>query len=464
LGCSISEFVISLAFSMKRTLLSAGLFALLFTLHIQTASAQGMKPIKFEEYDLPNGLHVILYPEHSAPTLSIRVYYHVGSKNEVSDRTGFAHFFEHLMFEATDHIPRETYAKGIEQTGGWLNAFTAQDKTVYEDNVPSNYLRMALWQESERMHTLHVDSIGVNTQRQVVKEERRNRYENQPYGSFYLKVMQTVFQGSKYEWTPIGDAQYIDQATIPEFQAFYKKYYVPNNATLVIAGDFESSDAKDAVTEYFGWIPKGTGTIERPKIELPVQTTERNVEVAEKLTPLPGIVYAWRTVEDGNKDAYALDLLTHILSSGNSSRLVKRLVDKDQIAAEVQAFPITNESGGMFATLAIAKPGVDPSKVRAAMDDEIQNVQKNGVTEEEYQKAMNQITKDLIQEGASVEQIAVKLAEEYTFFHDTARVNKELANYQAVSRADVQRVAAEYMTNARRSVITYTVPAATGGQ
>jgi predicted Zn-dependent peptidase len=420
-----------------------------------------MNPIKFEEYDLANGLHVILYPEHSTPTVAVRVYYHVGSKNEDPQRTGFAHFFEHLMFEATDHIKREEYSKLIEQAGGNLNAFTAQDKTVYIDNVPENYMRQALWQESERMHWLHVDSVGVETQRQVVKEERRVRYENQPYGSFFLKVTQSVFKGSQYEWTPIGDVQYIDQASISEFQAFYHKYYVPNNATLVIAGDFDTKEAKQAVNDYFASIPTGTEQIVRPTFNLPEQTAERNVEVDEKLTPLPGIVYAWRIVEDGNKDGYALDLLTRILSSGNSSRLVKRLVDQDQIAAQVQAFPEELESSGLFAALAIAKPGTEVAKVRAAMDDEIKKIQDKGVTQEEYEKALNQISKDLITEAASSEAIAVKLAEEYTLHHDTGRVNTELSRYLAVTRDDLQRVAKQYLTDARRSVIIYTVPKAT---
>src|SRR5439155_20567676 len=179
---------------------------LLTFLIYNSAHSQTIKPIKFEEYDLANGLHVILYPEHSAPVVSVRVYYHVGSKNETTERTGFAHFFEHLMFEGTDDIHRGEYGKNIEAVGGDLNAHTSLDRTFYNEDVPTNYLRMALWSESQRMHTLHVDTIGVETQRQVVKEEKRNRYDNQPYGTFFIKMMESVFKTSQYNWTPIGQA------------------------------------------------------------------------------------------------------------------------------------------------------------------------------------------------------------------------------------------------------------------
>jgi len=417
-----------------------------------------MKPIKFEEYDLSNGLHVILYPEHSAPTVAVRVFYHVGSKNEDPVRTGFAHFFEHLMFESTDNIKRGEYAKNVEMVGGNLNAATWADKTVYMDNLPANYLRQALWAEAERMNWLHVDSAGVETQRQVVKEERRNRYENQPYGTFFLNVMKATMEGSKYEWTPIGSAQYIDQATIDEFKAFYRKYYVPNNAVLVVAGDINPAETKKAIADYFADIPRGSGTIERPTFSLKPQTQEKYMEVKEKMTPLPGIVYAWRTAPIGHKDSYALELLSKVLSQGNSSRITKRLVEKDQLAVEVEAFTSPLEQTGVFATLAIAGGGIDPAKVRSAMDEEIAKVQNDGITEEEYQKVMNQIRKDIITEAASTESIAMSLAENYAYFKDANRVNTELDRYLAVTRDDIKRVANQYLTKEGRNVLLYSTP------
>ena len=429
----------------------------LITIIASTSSAQVIKPIKFEEYDLPNGLHVILYPDHSAPVVSTRVYYHVGSKNERADRTGFAHFFEHLMFESTDNIKRGEYGKNIEAVGGDLNAHTSLDRTFYNEDVPTNYLRLALWGESERMHFLHVDAAGVETQRQVVKEEKRNRYDNQPYGTFFPKMMESVFKTSQYQWTPIGQAQYIDQATIQEFQDFYHTYYVPNNATLVIAGDFETADAKKAAEDYFGSIPKGADIVRTYTAEQP-QTSERYTEVEEKITPLPAVAYAWRTVPEGDKDQYALDLLTNVLAQGNSSRLVKRLKDKDQLVVNIEPVVLTLEKDGVFGMLAVAKAGIEIAKVRAAMDDEIGKIQKDGISEEEYQKVRNQTTKDLVTQAASTGQVAFQLAHEYTLFHDTKRVNTELDRYLAVSKQDIQRVAKKYLTVNARSVIVYTVP------
>lgn len=424
------------------------------------ASAQDklFNPIKFEEYDLPNGLHVILYEEHSAPVTATRLYYHVGSKNEDPKRTGFAHFFEHLMFEATDHIGRGEYGKNIETAGGQLNAWTSMDQTVYVNDVPSNQLSMALWQEASRMNWLKVDELGVETQRKVVKEERSNRYDNQPYGTYFLHLMKNVFTGTPYEWTAIGEAQYIDEATISEFQQFYKTYYVPNNATLVVAGDFKPAEVKKTIAAYFGRIPRGTMPINRPVFSLQPQTQEKFVEINEKMTPLPAVSYAWRTVKEGEKDGYALDLLQKVLTSGNSSRLVQRLKNKDQIAIELNAIPLTAEAGGVFGVLAVATQGTDINVVRKALDEEIAKVQNDGITEEEYQKVMNQITKDIVSGAASLGDVAFKLAHYHMVHKNAGLVNKELDMYRQVSRADIQRVAKQYMTNNARSVLVYTVP------
>ncbi len=440
------------------------LFAALVAISVlpMLASAQGMKPIKFEEYDLPNGLHVILYPEHSAPVVATRVFYHVGSKNEDPQRTGFAHFFEHLMFEATDHIKRGGYSKNVEMIGGNLNAFTANDETVYIDNCPSNYLNQALWAESERMHFLHVDSIGVETQRQVVKEERRSRYENQPYGSFILHAFDALFKGTPYQWTPIGEAQYIDAASIEEFQAFYHKYYVPNNATLVVAGDFKTADAKKAVSDYFGSIPRGTETINRPIIDAAQFGAPSETVVDEKMTPLPGLIYLYRTVGDGAPETYPLDLLNRVLSQGNSSRLYKRLVDKDQTAVDVSAFPLQLEQVGGYSIFATVKSPEDMPKVRAAIDEEIAKLQQDGISQVEFDKAMNQVTKDEVFAAASVETIAVGLAQAYAFHHNTNLVNEDLSKYQKLTRQDVQNAAKKFLGSDQKFVLIY--PVAKEGQ
>src|SRR4051794_23916093 len=225
-----------------------------------------LKPIQFEEYDLPNGLHVILHENHAAPVISTYVLYHVGSKNERPDRTGFAHFFEHLMFEGSDNIPRGKIDKYVSGAGGNLNASTSFDQTDYYFNVPSNQLKLALWIESERMMHAKIDEVGVETQRQVVKEERRRGVDNQPYGTLFEQLSALVFKGTPYEWVPIGSFQYIDQATIDEFRQFYHTYYLPNNATLSVAGDFKSDEIKREIADYFGPIPRGP-EIKRPEFQ-----------------------------------------------------------------------------------------------------------------------------------------------------------------------------------------------------
>jgi predicted Zn-dependent peptidase len=238
-----------------------------------------LKPIQFVEYDLPNGLHVILHENHAAPVVSTYVLYHVGSKNERADRTGFAHFFEHLMFEGSDNIPRGKIDKYVSSAGGNLNASTSFDQTDYFFNVPANQLKLALWIESERMMHSKIDETGVETQRKVVKEEKRMRYDNQPYGSLFEELAKLVFAGSPYSWVPIGSVQYIDQATIQEFRDFYKTYYLPNNATLAIAGDFNLDATKKLVEDYFGAIPKGP-EIQRPEVKLtePTAVVKHDVE------------------------------------------------------------------------------------------------------------------------------------------------------------------------------------------
>ncbi|MCH2613724.1 MAG: insulinase family protein, partial [Opitutales bacterium] len=249
--------------------------------------------IEFEEYDLPNGLHVILHRNTDAPVVSTYMLYHVGSKDERPDRTGFAHFFEHLMFEGSENIDRGQIDKLISGAGGNLNASTSFDRTDYYINLPSNELELALWIESERLLHAVIDETGVETQREVVKEERRSRYDNQPYGSLMEKMAAAVFADTSYAWTPIGSTQYIDEATIDEFRDFYKKWYVPNNAILSIAGDIDIEKTKNLVARYFGDIPKGQEP-DRVDIDWQLDVDGIKKKLEEPMTPLPATVHIWR--------------------------------------------------------------------------------------------------------------------------------------------------------------------------
>ncbi len=413
--------------------------------------------IAFTEYDLPNGLHVILAPDKTVPVITSYVLYHVGSKDERPDRTGFAHFFEHLMFEGSENIARGQMDKLVSAAGGNLNATTSFDQTDYHINLPTNQLALALWIESERMLHAQIDEAGVETQRSVVKEERRMRYDNQPYGGVFEEMAKLVFAGTPYSWVPIGSVQYIDQATPDEFRQFYKAWYRPNNATLALAGDFDPETAKKLIADYFGPIPRGELPA-RPAVDPPPQSAPQSAEVRRPNTPLPATLHAWRIPPETDPDAYALDMLSNILAAGRSSRLYRRLVDQEQAAVTAQAFPYLQEKLGMLGVFAVGQRGVPMEKLDALVDDEIARVQKEGVTEEEFQKTRNQKEAELAAAHGSAASRARALAHYHVFYKDTELVNRELEKYLAVTRDDLQRVAKKYLTASGKNVLHYPPP------
>jgi predicted Zn-dependent peptidase len=433
---------------MKRNAFLVGLLAL--CLIGGSASAQ----IKFQEYDLPNGLHVILHEDHSTPIVAVSVMYHVGSKNEDPQRTGFAHFFEHLLFEGSENIKRGEYMKLVQAAGGQLNANTTQDRTFYYEVLPSNQLERALWMESERMLHAKIDSIGVETQRKVVKEEKKQRYDNTPYGQLFNVVYENAFTKSNYRWTPIGKEQYIDQATLPEFMEFYKTFYVPNNAVLVIGGDISEKDARTLVEKYFGGIPKGTRPIPRDLPVEPRSTAEKRVNFYDNIQ-LPAVLIAYHTPKPGSDEYYALDLLTSLLSTGKSSRLQKEVVDKEQKAVQVGAGATGNEDPSVMVMYGIANIGVKPEELEKAMLAEVEKVQKNGVTDEEMKKLMVQTETQLAQENRQVLGVVTNLATLYTYRGDPNLINTELAKYRAVTKEDIQRVASKFFSKDNRLVVYY---------
>lgn len=441
------------------------LVLLLLSLAVQSSFAQRAakgdksmrKKIEFVEYDLPNGLHVILHQDRSLPVVATYVLYHVGSKNERPDRTGFAHFFEHLMFEGTENIKRGQIDKLISGAGGNLNASTSFDRTDYYFNLPSNQLKLALWIESERMLHAKIDSVGVETQRQVVKEERRLRYENLPYGTLLFNIAATVFEGTPYAWTPIGEAQYIDQASIEEFRDFYKQYYVPNNATLAIAGDFDIEETKKLVEAYFGEIPRGKD-IEQPKIDFALQTEPKYKEVVKDNTPLPATIHVWRATTQRDKDAFAIELLTSVLANGKSSRLYKRMVEDEQVAVQTSVFPFLQENAGMIAVFAIGNRGVEIAALDKIIDEEIKKIADKGISAEELEKAKTQKESEMANAFGSMFSRAVNLANYYRFYGNTNLINTELDEYMKVTRQDVQRVARKYLTEKNRTLIHYPTP------
>lgn len=413
------------------------------------------KPIQFKEYDLPNGLHVILHEDHSAPVVATVLHYKVGSRDEDPRRTGFAHFFEHLMFEATDNITRATIDKMINGAGGQLNAFTSTDQTVYHFVVPSNQVRLALWIEAQRMRKLHVDAVGVETQRGVVKEERRNRYENAPYGSRLEKTMKNMFAGTPYEWTPIGSAQHIDSAAIPEFKAFYDTFYQPNNAVLVVSGDFDEKVIRETIDVYFGGYQRASDPPRPVFTGMQPLAQEVRETINDTKAQLPLIQIAYRGVGMLDEDAAAATLLTRILSSGESSRLQKALVDSEQVAVQAASFLMANEYGGTMFVLGVASPGKGVDAIEASITRELRRVIDEGVSAAELTKAKNIFEAQFINSRMGVYEKALGLASAYRFYGDTKTINGELDKYLKVTADDIKRVAKKIFDTNGRVVLTY---------
>jgi zinc protease len=432
----------------KKLILIAAFFLFQFGVNAQE------KKIDFTEYNLPNGLHVILHQDNSTPIVAVSVMYHVGSKNEQADRTGFAHFFEHLMFEGSANIPRGQYFKIVQGNGGTLNANTTFDRTFYYEVLPSNELALGLWLESERMLHLKIDSIGVETQRKVVKEEKKQRLDNQPYGSLLEEVFKHAYKVHPYRWTPIGSDQYIDKASIDEFMEFYKTYYVPNNATLSISGDINIDQAKELIAKYFGGIPRGTRKMNRPTVVEPPIKSEIRDTVYDNIQ-LPAVIETYRIPAQGTPDYYAINMLTTLLSEGKSSMLQKSLVDKKQVALYTGAFPFALEDPGVFIIFAITNAGVDPKTVEADIDSIITKVRTSEISDKEFEKLQNQVEADFVSQNSTNMGIAEQLANYYVYFGDANLINTEIERYRKVTKEDLLKAAQKYFNPNSRVVLYY---------
>ena len=420
-----------------------------------TASAQ---KVAFEEYDLDNGMHVILHNDNSAPVVITSVMYHVGAKDENPSRTGFAHFFEHLLFEGTQNIKRGEWFKIVTSNGGTNNANTTEDRTYYYEVFPSNNLELGLWMESERLLHPVINQIGVDTQNEVVKEEKRLRYDNSPYGQLIPEVKKNMFKNHPYRWTTIGSMDHLDAAKLEEFQAFNKKFYIPNNAVLVVAGDISNpTQTKEWIQKYFGSIPKGTPVTRQTFVEEPITQTIR-ARYEDSNIQKEMVVAAYRTPSMKTRDARVLDMISTILSDGKSSRLYKKIVDDKKMALQIGAFSYNQEDYGTYILYGLPQGEFTSENILAEVDAEIVNLQTNLISENELQKLKNKYDNSFVDSNSSVEGIADNLATYYMLYKDVNLINTEVEMYRSITREEIRDIAKKYLNPNQRLILDY-VPA-----
>jgi zinc protease len=410
--------------------------------------------IDFTEFTMGNGLRAIVHEDHSTPIVAVDVAYRVGSKNENSNKTGFAHLFEHLMFDGSPNVNRGEFDRYITKAGGWDNAYTTWDITNYYEVLPSNQLELALWLEGDRMSGLNITPVGIQTQREVVKEERRWRVDNRPYGTAEEKIFSHAYRKHPYRWPIIGHMEHLDRATLKDVERFFKTFYVPNNAAIVIAGDVDVSEVNGMIGKYFGSIPMGKHHIPRVTvIEDPQQAEER--EVVPDNVQLPGVFVAYRIPEEGHPDFYPLVLLGNILSVGESSRLYRSLVYEKKFAQDVEASTVAMENPGLFLITATAMDGCTAETLEKEIEKEIGALRMQSVSGKELEKVKNQLESSFTFGKQRVDQKADLLAHFTVLRGDPNQLNREVESYLRVSSDDITRVAQRYLSEPYRTVLHY---------
>lgn len=442
----------------KRPLLAALCYLILGILAGPRADAQATPRIQFEKYQLPNGLEVILHEDHSTPIIAVDTWYHVGSGDEQVGRTGFAHLFEHIMFMGSQHVPVGTFDQLLESAGANNNGSTTEDRTNYYEVLPSNALALALWLDADRMGFLlpTMDLAKVDLQRDVVKNERRQRVDNVPYGRADEIILAALYPKTHpYSWPVIGSMSDLSAASLTDVQNFFKTYYAPNNATLTIAGDFDPATVKKLVAQYFGSIPRGPEV--KRRLTVPSVTIPRDTFlVLEDKVQLPRVFYTWHSVKGFSKDDAALDILAQIIANDKNSRLYKKLVYDLQIAQNVGAFQDGSRLDGKFQIDITPKPGQKVADIDRIVQTEIANVINTGVAPRELQRAQNLYKASFLNRLASVLGKAEVLNSYNYFIGNPDYVQQDAARYERVTAADVQRVAKTYL--GRPKIVLTVVP------
>jgi zinc protease len=435
---------------LQRTLHLAAALALAASATARAQGASSAINIPFERTTLANGLEVILAPDHTIPQVAVDVWYHVGSKNEITGRTGFAHMFEHVMFTGSAHVPYGTHDRLTEGVGGNNNGSTTNDRTNYYETVPSNYLESALWLESDRMGYLldKLDDAKFKAQRDIVQNERRQRVDNQPYGrAFELMDYALYPESHPYSWPVVGYMADLQKATVEDVKSFFRLYYAPSNATLAIVGDFEPVQAKALVRKYFGDL-KGGAKITRPTLTSPALSAEKRITFEDRVQ-VPRLYLTWPSAGDDNEDAEPLQFLAQIISGPRTARLTKALVYDRQTAAAVQAFNNDNENGGNFVISMTPRPNATLTQLEATTDSVLDKLKADGPTEEEMQKAKAGLEFAFVNALQSNLGKAEILLDGQVFHGDAGYYKKQYARLKAVTAADVKRVANKYLVPGR---------------
>ncbi len=409
--------------------------------------------LQYEHFTLPNGLTVVLSEDHSTPIVHLQLTYHVGSKNERPGRTGFAHLFEHMMFKGSKNVSPEEHSSIISTVGGQTNAYTTDDETVFWETVPAQFLPLMVWLEADRMATLRIDANNFAQEREVVKEERRMRVDNQPYGRLNEIIYDQAFTTHPYKHPTIGSIADLEAASVDDVRDFYQTFYVPENATVVIVGDFDTTTAKQLINSYFGRVAKATKPVPRDIPAEPPQTAEKRATV-QAPWPLPAVVVAHHITYDGHPDSYPLHIASKVLSDGQSSRIYRKLVYERQLA--VAAFGGANliEHPNLFYAVAIVQPGKSPEETADALIGELERLKNEPISARDLQRTKNQFARDYILGRESNQQKAGQLGHAVVLHHDITTADGEFEIFQNIAATDVQRVARTYFTKENRLVLT----------
>ncbi len=417
--------------------------------------AVSVPPLQFQHETLPNGLEVYSVEDHSSPTVAVQVWYHVGSKDDPDKRSGFAHLFEHMMFKGNDHLTPDTFENLTENIGGENNAYTAADVTVYHEVVPSNYLNPILWAEAERMSALALNEANFKSERDVVKEEYRQRILANPYGEFFLDSIKNSYAVHPYKRPGIGSIEELDASKLPEVRAFHSTFYRPDNATLIVVGDFQPNELHDWVAKYFGAIKKPSEKIPRVTAKEPPRKEDKTIVKYSPKVPLPAIAVTYLAPSLRDKDAPALALADEILSGGDSSRLYQSLVYEQQIAQQASFSADLNQDLGLLTARMILASGKTPAEAEKALSAQLDKFLQEGVTAEELAKAKNRFLTGKLMERETNNGKASALGEAAVVYGDPDRVNTDLAKLQAVTADEVKEAMNRYLTNKKKVVIEY---------